>query len=219
MNFLDCPLFKGITEREFKRLSMCLKVKQVDYEQDKEICSYNDDKKVLGIIISGKAYIKKLDRNGNYTILETLSKNGVFSDFFAYTATDANYISVVASEKTAVMFVDFASIFKRCEKACGYHSIFVQNLMQLIINKSKTMSQRIEILSNKTIRDKILSYLSLMVKNTGSSVINLPMTYTSFAEYLCVDRSAMMRELKNLVKNDIIRVNKKEITVISKEYI
>jgi CRP-like cAMP-binding protein len=217
MNYSNCPLFKGLSEKDIKKLSECLKVKQQTFESDEEICSYNYDKNVLGFILSGKAYIKKLDRNGNYTILETLFKNSVFSDFFAYTATDTNYISVVASEKTTVTFIEFDCIFKRCSKACSYHSTFVINLMELIVAKSKSLSQRVEILSNKTIRDKILSYVSLMVDNLNSKNFTLPMSYTTLAEYLCVDRSAMMREIKKLKESGIISVNKKEITVLSSE--
>ena len=91
--------------------------------------------------------------------------------------------------------------------------------MKTFLDKSKRLSQRVEILSNKTIKDKILSYCSLMVNSLHSMTFTLPMSYTSFAEYLCVDRSAMMRELKKLNTQGILSVNKKEITVLSEEYI
>ena len=76
-----------------------------------------------------------------------------------------------------------------------------------------------EILSNKTIREKILSYLSFAVKTQGQTTITLPMSLTSFADFLCVDRSAMMRELKKLSDSGIIKNKKREITILQKEYI
>ena len=91
--------------------------------------------------------------------------------------------------------------------------------MKIIIAKTKTLSQRVEILSNKTIRDKILSYCSLLVNYSGSNTITIPMSYTSLAQYLCVDRSALMRELKKLSVQNILKVNKRVITVTSLEYI
>ena len=219
MKHTQCTLFNGITENQLKQMETCLKTREAKFSQDEEICSYNNSFQVLGVILSGKAYVKKLDRNGNYTILETLHKNGIFSDTFAYTATDANAISVFASEPTTVLFIDFKCVFKRCFKACEHHSIFVYNFMKTLLEKSKELSQRIEILSNKTIKDKILSYVSLMVNTLKSKTFILPMSYTTFAEYLCVDRSAMMRELKKLSTSGILKVNKKEITVLSDEYI
>ena len=219
MKYANCPLFNEIIDSNLKHLLTCLKVKEVKYLQDELICSYNHKSNILGVLLTGKAYVKKLDRDGNYTILETLTKNSVFSDKFAYTATDANYIEIYASESTTIMFIDFDSVFNRCQKACKFHSQFVMNLMQMIIDKSKILSQRVEILSNKTIRDKILSYCSLIVHSTGSYSFTLPMSYTTFAQYLCVDRSAMMRELKKLAVSGILEVNKKQITVLLKEYI
>ncbi len=219
MKRTQCPLFYGITESQIKQMESCLKTRELRFLKDEEICSYNNTSQVLGVILSGKAYVKKLDRNGNYTILETVYKNGIFSDTFAYTATDANAISVFACEPTTVLFIDFKCVFKRCAKACEHHSIFVYNFMKTLLDKSKELSQRIEILSNKTIKDKILSYVSLMVNTLNSKTFILPMPYTSFAEYLCVDRSAMMRELKKLSTSGILKVNKKEITVLSDEYI
>lgn len=219
MKYASCPLFNGITDVNLKRLLKCLKAKEVKYTTDDLICSYNNKSNVIGVLLSGKAYIKKLDRDGNLTILETLVKHSVFSDTFAYTATDANCIEIFACEPTSIIFIDYNSVFKRCEGACAFHSQFVINFMKMIIDKSKTLSQRVEILSNKTIKDKVLSYCSLMVNNGGGYTFTLPMSYTAFAQYLCVDRSAMMRELKKLTTQKILAINKKQITILSKEYI
>lgn len=219
MKNIDCPLFSNIRESELKKLYTCLHAKEVKFEQNAEICSYDNQKGVLGVVTQGEVIIKKIDLNGNSTILDHIQKNGVFSDIFAFTATEANFIGVYAGEPTTVMFFDYPSVFKRCEKACEYHSTFVENLLKIVIDKSKTLSQRVEILSNKTIREKILSYASIVVNQVGSLTFTLPMSLTSFAEYLCVDRSAMMRELKKLSEQGIIKTNKRTFTVLDKKYI
>lgn len=219
MKYVNCPLFNGISEQELKKLLHCLCVKENKFLPGEEICSYNSVSGVLGMLVSGVADVKKLDRDGNYTILEPIGKYGVFSDSFAYTATDANCISVFARDMCTVMFINFDNVFKRCSNACEYHSRLVENLMRIIIAKTKILSQRVEILSNKTICDKIMSYLSLTAKTHGTTTFTLPMSYTSFAQYLCVDRSALMREFKKLNDQGILKVNKKEITVLSKDYI
>lgn len=219
MKFSGCPLFDGIAEIDRKNLITCLNARELKFSTGDEICSYNRESTSLGILLSGKATVKKLDRDGNYTILENISRFGVFSGAFAYTATDANAISVFAQEPCLVMFINFSAVFKRCSKACSFHSVMVENLMNIVISKTKILSQRVEILSNKTIRDKILSYCSLIVNQTGNVTFTLPMSYTSLAQYLCVDRSALMREIKKLTQSGILRVNKRLITVLDVEYI
>ena len=219
MKYSGCPLFEGINENDRKSLIKCLNAREVKFLAGEEICSYNTNSGILGMVISGRAEVKKLDRDGNYTILEAITRFGVFSDSFAYTATDANAISVFAVEPVTVMFINYLDIYKRCSNACNFHSVFVENLMKIVIAKTKTLSQRVEILSNKTIRDKILSYCSLLVNQYGSVTVTIPMSYTSLAQYLCVDRSALMRELKRLTEKEIIKVNKRVITITSSEYI
>ncbi len=218
MKYSNCPLFKNIKENEIKEMLNCFKAKELKFAQGQEICSYNNKKGIIGVVLQGKAFVKKLDFNGNYFILENLSSFDIFSDKISYSATDANYISVYAVTDVTVLIFDFTEVFKRCAKACKYHSILVENLMQIVIEKTKTLSMRIELLSNKTIKDKFLGYCNLMIKK-GESTFLLSMSYTSLAEYLCVDRSALMREIKKLNEQGYIKTDKKTVTLLKNEYI
>lgn len=218
MKYSNCKLFKGIKLNDLEHLVKCLEVKEIKYSSGDKISFNHGVGKTIGIVLTGKAFVKKLDRNGNYTILETLIKDSIFSNYFTF-LTDANCIEIFACENTTILFIEHENIFKRCKKACAFHSVFVENFISSILEKSKILSQRIEILSNKTIKDKILSYVSIMVEKLGKTTFVLPMSYTSFAQYLCTDRSAMMRELKKLSNQNILKVNKKEITILVKEYI
>lgn len=218
MKYSSCPLFKNINENEIKEMLNCFKAKELKFSQGEEICSYNNKKGVLGIVLQGKAYVKKLDFNGNYFILENLNSFDIFSDKISYSATDVNYISVYAVTDVTVLLFDFTEVFKRCSKACKHHSVLVENLMQIVIEKTKTLSTRIELLSNKTIKDKFLGYCHLMLKQ-GENTFTLSMSYTSLAEYLCVDRSALMREIKKLNEQGYVKTDKKTVTLLIDEYI
>ncbi len=219
MKNLRCPLFIGISDDELKQLSVCLRARQAEFDAGEEIYAFSSVKPLLGVIMHGKVAVKKIDRNGNQTLLDHIQKGGVFSNVFAFSQNDGNLVSAYAIEKTRIVFYDYNNVFKRCSKACEYHSQLVENLFSIVVDKSKTLSQRVEILSNKTIREKILSYLSFAVKTQGQTIITLPMSLTSFADFLCVDRSAMMRELKKLSDMGIIKNKKREITILQKEYI
>lgn len=79
------------------------------------------------------------------------------------------------------------------------------------------LSRRVELLSRRTIREKLLCYLSMESCAQRSAVIKLPMSLSNLADYLCVDRSAMMRELKKLNQQGVIHSEKKTITITDKE--
>ena len=151
MKYSNCSLFKGIKLNDLESLIKCLQVKEVFYKTGDIISFNNSLEKTLGVLVSGKAFVKKLDRNGNYTILETLIKDSVFSNDFTNYLTDSTFIEIFACENTTVLFMEYENIFKRCKKACVFHSVFVENFIGAIIEKSKILSQRIQILSSKTI--------------------------------------------------------------------
>lgn len=219
MALVDCSLFDGIFDDDVQKLYTCLNAFEGDFKSGEEVCSYDRAKSVLGVVISGKIIIKKIDSNGNTIILDTIEDNGVFSNVMNFTPTGFNFIGVYASMPTKVVFFDYNKVFVRCSSACECHSVFVKNLFEVVIKKSKDLSQRIEIISNKTIREKLLSYFSILAKKVASRNFTLPMSLTAIAEYICVDRSAMMRELKKLGEDGIIKLNKKNVTILFDEYI
>ena len=89
----------------------------------------------------------------------------------------------------------------------------MQNLLKIIFTKIEEKNDRIEILTEKTIRNKLLKYFQITSKRNGSKNIYLPFTLTELAEYIAVDRSAMSRELKNLKDDNIIEMNNKVIKI------
>ena len=102
-----------------------------------------------------------------------------------------NIIMYVQKTRTRVMFIDYEHVIKRCENACSFHSQMVSNLLQLIAMRSSQQANRIYVLSRNSIRKKIMAYLNEVGGEKKKQVFTLPVSYTTLAEYLCVDRSAM----------------------------
>ena len=76
------------------------------------------------------------------------------------------------------------------------------------------LNGRLEVLSKRTIREKLLGYFNLMVKGKMNRYFYLPFSYTELADYLAIDRSAMMREIKNLKDEGFIKTNGHKITLL-----
>ena len=75
-------------------------------------------------------------------------------------------------------------------------------------------NQRIEILTKKSIRNKILEYFKFLEKKNGYKSFILPISFTELADYLAIDRSAMSRELKNLKEEGFIKIKNKKVTLL-----
>ena len=91
--------------------------------------------------------------------------------------------------------------------------IFIKNLIKILTEQLNTRNIRIELLTKKTTRDKLLSYFKYLDQKTGggSKTIKLPLSYTELASYLSVDRSAMTREIKYLKEEGFIEIIGKRI--------
>ena len=153
------------------------------------------------------------DEEGNEYMIDELKKDAVFGEPFLL-PTDFQHYYVKAEEETRVMFIDYEHVIKRCENACWHHSQLVSNLFQMTALQSRQQMERIYVLSRSTTRKKILAYLNHLSAEMHNQKIHLPMSYTALAQYLCVDRSAMTRELKNLENEGVLKKEGREIRLV-----
>ena len=205
-------IFEGIEEEDIKKMLKCFDAKTRTFKKDRTIVTNIINIKMIGIILEGTANVERYDYNGNRSIIEKLEKNSVFGEVFSRLGSD---ISVIATSDCEVLFIEYEHLIKRCKKGCIYHSILTNNVLQLLSKKIVDLNKRLEILSKRTIRDKLLSYFELLANNNPKRSFNLPFTYTDLADYLSIDRSAMMREIKNLKEEGFIETNGKKITLKS----
>ena len=206
----DLEIFKGIDIDSISAMLKCFNATKKEFKRDYTITSNLINTELIGIIIEGTANIVKYDLNGNRTIIEKLERNGVFGKVFSY--IDGS-MQVVATSKCSVLFIEYSCIINRCKKNCPHHAKLTDNVLNLLSDKIVLLNDRLEVLSKRSTRDKLLTYFNLLTKNKPRKSFVLPFTYTELADYLSIDRSAMMRELKNMKDEGFITTNGRKITL------
>lgn len=192
------------------QLSKCVNVKYANFSNKDLIISNSPTKKRIGFIIYGKASIIKTDINGNTTIMRELKQNDIFSNLFFWDSEDDIYI--ISNKETEVVFIDYNSILKDCTKRCPFHNKLVLTLFELLIKDNKQQNEKIELLSKRTVREKLLFFLKN--RTNSNNIFNVTTSYTAIADYICVDRSNLMRELKKMENEKIIERDGKKITIL-----
>ena len=134
--------------------------------------------------------------------MDKLESDSVFGRPFLYMDKDA---SIIATSDCEVLFIDYDSLIK-------YDKVN-SNINQIISKKINELYERVEILSKRTIKDKLLCYFQMISKKKGKKAFILPITYIELADYLSVDRSSLMREIKKLKDSKVINTNGKKITI------
>lgn len=204
-------LFYNISLEEYKHLLGCLDAREKHFTDEETICTY-DTFQSIGILGKGNALVVRYEINGARTILERLEPQDIFGHLLsAYQKNPLNGISVVSDGPCDVLFINYDGISRPCAKACTYHHQLIQNMLSLISEKAVDLSERVEVLSQRTIREKLTCYFLQLAGRVKSETFNLPFTMVDLADYLSIDRSAMTRELKRMKDEGIIEVNRRQI--------
>lgn len=213
-NLQKNPIFKGLTESDIKKIILCFDTTERLYTEKEEICIYSGKNKDIGLLLSGAISINRIGIDGSLDMLEYLDGSGVFGEIFH--SADKNSEILVYCEKNArVLFLSQYNLTKRCEKACEYHTSVVENLLAIMSDKVVALGERVEILSNRSIREKLLCYFRIQQQKEKDNKFILPFSYISLANYLCIDRSAMMREIKKMKEDNLVEIVGKEIKLLN----
>lgn len=207
-------LFFGVEAGAYQQMLTCFDAKEKTYQPGNIICDFSDTKDILGILKSGSAETVSVDEFGNRTILETLTAGNVFGWPLSAVYRDDS-LMVVCEKPCSVLFIHYQHIIKRCEKACEHHSRLVENLLRMMSEKNAYLGFRVKVLSGRSIREKLLCYFRFMAAENDGNAFQLPFSMSSLADYICCDRSAMMRELKKMREEGLIRVDRRRITFSS----
>lgn len=203
--------FFNITDDDKIKLLKDLEALTYTFDKNEEILKKIKNRNFIGIILEGIIQIIKTDYNGNRTIIEELTDNDIFGSKIS--SLSNNEYTITTKDKTNIIVIDYEQLIKS-NNTNDYYNQFIKNLLEIIINSINDKNNRIEILTKKTIRNKLLEYFKIVSTKNKSKNIYLPFTFTDLADYLAIDRSAMTRELKYLKEEGFIEIKNKRITLL-----
>ena len=183
-------------------------------EKDEAIITEGDPSNIVGIVTSGKLQIYKEDMSGFQTIISEVVPGEMFGEVFACAGVKEMPVSIYAAEKSTVMLIDFKRFLTTCSNACPFHSKVIQNLLQAVSQKALYLNKRIEIMSKRSIRDKLLCYLTIEYGRKKDEHFTIPFNRQQLADYLCVERSALSAEMSRMKKEKIIDYKKNEFWLL-----
>lgn len=195
--------------------SDCLGAFEKKYLKGETIAIMSKEIKRIGIIQSGKAHITCTDTDGTINITERLGEGSVFGEIFAMSNENLIY-SIEADTDCVIEYISYDRIVKPCGNNCENHCRLLNNLFHMAASKTRNLMVHINILSRRSTRQKLLTYFD-SISNDNLEFI-LPYSFTELAEYICSDRSAMMREIKNMKDEGIILLNGKNGKILQKKY-
>ncbi len=210
----EVNLFTGIEESELQPLLSCLSATTAHYEKGQTVFFSGQSIKQFGIVLSGQIQVVQDDYQGNRSIFAKIGSGNMFGESFACAEIKTLPVSVITTTGSELLFIDCRRLAVPCTKACSFHSRLIQNLLNIVSMKNILLTQKIEITSKRTTREKLLAYLSAEAKKARSNRFNIPFNRQELADYLSVERSAMSAELSKLRNDGVLNFHKNQFQLL-----
>ena len=201
---VNSPLLDGITTDDRMTMLGCIGYHVAAFRKGDIVAFEAENIRHVGIVISGAVDMVKEDLWGNRTMLVRVRKNEVFGETFACGSDNLSVVTFQVPEDARILFMPFDRVMRSCTMACVFHHRLIENMVRVIADKNRDLMRKVEAVSKRSIREKLMAYLSVQAQVQGSRYFEIPLGRVELAEYLCVDRSAMTRELAKMKAEGLI---------------
>ena len=208
------PLFSGIAQEDLRPMLHCVSYHVTSFLKGESIALEEENIHYIGVILSGVVDMVKEDLWGNRTMLVRMRAGELFGETFACGMDTLSVVTFMAAEETRILFMPFRRVMHTCTAACVFHLRLVENMVQMIASKNRDLMRKVEVVSKKNLREKILAYLSIQAQQHASRYFEVPLGRVELADYLCADRSALTRELANMKKEGLIDYDKNMFRIL-----
>lgn len=203
-------LFRGNTESEISLMLNCLGSRLKTFKKGEFIFHSGEILEYVGIVISGHVHIEFDDFWGNKSIMNVIEPGQIFAESYACTPGEPMMVNAAAASHCEILLINIKKILQTCSSSCIHHNRLIQNLLAIMAQKNLQLSRRMLHTAPKTIRERLLAYLSFQALRQNSHHITIPFNRQQLADYLNVDRSALSNELGKMQRDGILEVHKNQ---------
>lgn len=209
-----CPLFQQVGRGNYDKMLRCFGARVVSIKKNTAVFCEGQAADRVGIVLVGAVQAVQDDYLGNRSILSMAGSGELFGEGFACAGVDCIPVSIVATTDSQIMLIDCSHIMTMCHNACSFHNQMIRNLLISVAQSNLRLNQKIEILSKRTTREKVMAYLLSEAKVHGSNEFTIPYDRQELADYLGVERSAMSTVIGKLRDDGFIQVYRRHFRLM-----
>jgi len=205
-------LFRGVDAAELGAMLKCLGAETRDVSKDTIVLLAGERPQYVGVVLTGQLHIIREDYDGNRSVIAAVAPGDIFAEALCCAGVLESPVTVMADIDSTVMLLSFSRILHTCPNSCAHHTKLIENMLELVANKNLQLQSRMEIVSLKTVRAKVMRYLESFAQKQGRS-ITVPFNREELADFLCVERSALSHELSKMKKDGLIVYEKNKFSL------
>lgn len=180
------------------------------YKKGEVIFDEGDECTKIGFVMSGAISIKTLTYFNNEYEINNISEGDFYGGLLLFAKNNRYLGSAIALKKTEVIEFTKNNFLKALE-----NKSLLTYYLSILSNTSMKVQEKVKILSQGSIRDKILFLLYDNLKKTNNNYFVFK-SKEALARYLCIPRPSLSRELISLQKEGILTFDRKTIILNNK---
>lgn len=196
------PLFQGISD--LTQVLETTGARTRTYQKEEFVLRRGEAAERMGVVLSGGVHIIREDFWGNRSIVGLAGAGDVFAESYHLSGALLE-VSVLAAAETEVLLLDVRQTGE---------ARLMENLLVLLAEKNRMLTEKIRHMARRTTREKLLSYLSAQAVRAGKAEFDIPLDRQQLADYLGVERSAMSAELGKLRREGFLEVRKSHFRLL-----
>lgn len=212
MKKIQTPLFFNIEESEWSEMEACGCMRTGRFSKNETIFHMGDMIQEIGIVLTGSVNIENVDLWGNRSILSNIAPGQLFAESYAL-CKEPIMVSAVAAEASEILFLKLSVFTDSKYCTASWHSKMTRNMLQISLRKNLNLANRIFCTTPKTIRRRLLIYLSAEAAKAKSATFRIPFNRQELADYLNLERSALSKELGKMRDDGILTFHKNQFTL------
>ncbi len=209
------PLFAGVRNEDVEAMLSCLDARRRSFGRGELLARTGDKALRMGLVLAGSVAMEQIDAWGDRSILGRAVPGETFGEAYACSPGATMGVDVRAETDCTVLFLDIERVARTCTSACAFHTRLIRNLLGIMAARTVRLTQKIADIAPRTIRARLMSYLSARAAETGSRRFTVPFDRQQLADYLCVDRSALSHELSKMRAEGIVAVRRNEFELLA----
>ena len=204
-NLQSLPLFRDLSEDEVKRFLRQTGATTKSYARGARVLKMYEPNSNIGVVVDGAAQIVSEDRMGNETIGHRLDPGAIIGSTAAILHLECNLTSVVALSEIKVLWIPYQALLVAGPKLNRIHGIVMRNMLEAFCVKNILMMEKIEMLSHRSLRKRVILYLLQNEKRQRNEdgTVKVPGRVQLAKELEC-NRSALTREIGNMKRDGIL---------------
>lgn len=216
----DYDLFKDIAPSDLAAVLNCVQARFTTYAKNTFLVLEKDDISIAGLILEGNVAMLKEDEQGHQSMITYMKEGELFGEVFSLARDHTSIVSFRTMSRCTVMYMSVSKVLNTCRNDCRFHRQLIINLFDCMAKKNARLMNKIDAISRNTIRERILVYLQSELESANqikgtpdNQQIMIPLNKTELAQFLCVHRSSLVKELSLMKKEGLVEEQKRIFTL------